>query len=157
MIDQIKDWGDFLINKILHPFAIFMTPSILLALLIFNVAKSFNYSFRVGFSSLAGAILPLIIMTFLYVFQRDWILILERTKILVGFLVSFICGILIMIGVSFFLTIKSGVPIIEIILSGSFSLLVFSYTIIKDSKVLSYYYGTMCGFLIYIIIWGLPL
>jgi len=47
-------------------------------------------------------------------------------------------------------------PIIEFILSGCFSILVFSYVNVKENKMLCFYYGMISGFLFYIILYGFP-
>jgi len=51
----------------------------------------------------------------------------------------------------------SPVPVNELLLSASFSILVFSYVSLPQNKVLSYYYGTVSGLLIYMIFFGFPL
>ncbi len=48
------------------------------------------------------------------------------------------------------------VPITEVVLSGIFSALVFCYASIRESKVFTYYYGMILGFLIYIVVLGFP-
>lgn len=48
------------------------------------------------------------------------------------------------------------VPITEVVLSGIFSALVFSYASIRGTKAFAYYYGITLGFLTYIVVLGFP-
>ncbi|MFB0516000.1 MAG: hypothetical protein ACETWG_05280, partial [Candidatus Neomarinimicrobiota bacterium] len=66
-------------------------------------------------------------------------------------------GIIVMVIIRLFGSLSpTPIPIVELVLSSSFAVLVFSYVEITQTKILSYYYGMVSGFLIYIIVSGFP-
>jgi len=153
----LGNWGEYLINKVLHPFTIFATPLFILLLIIYFVAGAFKESVSYGVRSFAGALFPLIIVTYIFLFQKELIASLGKIKIFVSFLISFCWGIILMLLISIFGNNKAGIPVNEIILSGSFSILVFSYVSIRENKILSFYYGMISGFLFFIIFFSFPI
>jgi len=141
------------------------------------VFHSFEKDIYVGIRSFAGVLLPIIIVTFIALFQKELLRCLGKIPTLVSFFISLFIGIIVMDVVHIFagasqfaitsLIIKlppqdifdkfSLIPIIELVLSGSLSILVFSYIRLKENRLLSYYYGMICGFLLHIIIVGFPI
>jgi hypothetical protein len=154
---MLGNWGEYLVNKVLHPFAVFATPTFILILMVFFVGRAFNSGINNGVRSFAGVILPLIIMTYIFIFQKDLIAILGKINTILSFFISLFWGFLVMVLISILSTSTSGIPIKEIILSGSFSILVFSYVSIRENKMLSFYYGIIAGFLFFIIFFGFPI
>ncbi len=152
---ELNNWGTWLIHKVVHPFTVFATPVFVLFLMIYLVFYAFRGGFYPGVRSFAGVLLPLIMVTFIFIFQKELLEKLGEIPTLFSFFASLIIGIVVMVVVRFFVYF-SAVPIAELVLSGSFSILVFSYVSFRENKMLSYYYGMISGFLIYIIFWGFP-
>lgn len=149
------NWGVFLINKVIHPFVMVVPPVFLVVLMVLFLVKAFGLGAQPGIRSLAGALLPIIIVTFIYVFRRDLLASLGRIPTLVSFLCAMATGILTLALIRGF-AYSSGMPVIQVMLSGCMSILVFSYVTFEGAKMLSYYFGMIVGFLLYIIIFGSP-
>lgn len=155
----VESWGKLVLTKVLHPLILVVTPIFILVLLIYLNYRSFSTGFWAGIRSLAGILFPLFFATLLFIYKRELINRLRKTRILYSSLLSFLIGIILMVVIKVFGTYdlaSKGVPIAEIVLSGSLSLLVWTNVGEKDSKALSYYYGMILGILFYIIIWGFP-
>ncbi len=158
----LDNWGKWVLNKILHPFTVVGTPLFLLILLIYFIIVAFaSGGVLPGVRSFAGGLLPLIAMSFIFVFKKDMLRKFGKINVVVSFFISLVWGGILMFLVELLSNVYLGIPMIEIVLSASFSVLVFSYVSLygdeKRNKVLAYYYGIVSGFLIYIIIWGFPL
>ncbi len=154
---RLEDWGRYLIQRILHPATIFGTPSIIFILLVYFVVTAFMGAMPDGLRSFAGALLPMIIATYIYIYQKDLINNLGKFNSLYSLVGMMALGIGIMIMIKTVGQAFEGLPIKEVVLSSVFSLLVFSYVVLDENKVLSYFYGLVVGFLLYIIFVGLPL
>jgi phage-related protein len=152
---ELNNWGRVLIHKIAHPFTIFATPLFVLLLMAYLVFYAFKGGIYPGIRSFAGVLLPLIMVTFIFIFQKELLEKLGKIPTLISFLASLVAGIIMMIIIRYF-AYSSAVPITELVLSGSFSILVFSYVSLPENKMLSYYYGMISGFLIYIIFFSFP-
>lgn len=76
---------------------------------------------------------------------------------IISFLGSLAWGVLVMAVVRVFTALDSPLPVNELVLSASFSVLVLSYVSLPQDKVLAYFYGTASGLLIYMVFFGLPL
>lgn len=154
----MDDWGSRLVNYFVHPFTIIATPVFLLLLTVFFVIQGFSTDVYVGIRSLAGALLPLILITFIHIFNQDLLIKLGNVNILISFSVSLVWGILIMAILHIFGSFfpLAAVPVKEVVLSGSFAILVYSYVQATANRALSYYYGMISGFLIYVIVFGIP-
>lgn len=145
----LGNWGEFLVNNVVHPFAIFATASFIMILLVYFVVKAFGINVNYGVRTLAGALFSLTIMTYLFAFQKELLAYLGKINVMLMFIISFVLGIIIMVLISSLGNSSSGIPMNEIVLSGSFSILVFNY--VRENKMLSFYYLTISGFLFYII------
>ena len=154
--DELRNWGIFLINKVVHPFTIVATPLFILLLMIYLIYNSFTSGVYAGIRSFAGCLLPLILVTFIFIFQRDLLERLGKISTLLSFIISLFIGVLLMVVIGS-LANNQSIPITELVLSGSFSILVFSYVSLEGNKMLSYYYGMISGFLLFIIFFGFPL
>lgn len=152
---DLNNWGTWLIHKLVHPFTIFATPTFVLLLMVYLVTVAFTNGLYAGVRSFAGALLPLILVTFIFIFQRELLEKLGKIPTLVSFAGSLIIGVIVMAVIRSFADSRS-IPVTELVLSGSFSLLVFSYVSLEGNKMLSYYYGMISGFLFHIIFWGFP-
>lgn len=149
------NWGDWLIHRVVHPFTVFVTPTFIFTLMTYLVLAAFGAGFGQGIRSFAGVLLPLVVITFIFIFQRELLETLGRIPTLLSFAGAFGAGFLVMLAIQ---TVgrASGIPVTELVLSASFSLLVFSYATLREMKMLSYYYGMISGFLVYIILLGFP-
>ena len=152
----LRGWGELLLEKILHPLTVIGTPAILLLMMGYFVLRNFKIDLSTGVRSFAGVLLPLIICSFLYAFQRSVLEWIGNVNLFLSFIVSLLWGIAIMVMMQLLGKFTFPAPIIEMILSGSFSVLVFTYVTMSQGRALSYYYGMITGFLIYIIAIGLP-
>jgi magnesium-transporting ATPase (P-type) len=155
----LSNWGLNLINKLVHPFTIIATPVFILILVILFIIRAFATDLFTGVRSFAGALLPVITMTFIFIFHRPLLSNLTKLGYWASYFISLVLAIGIMVVITFFgnYSQTSTIPVCELVLSGSFSLLVFSYVNRKENKILAYYYGVISGFLIYIILAGFPL
>jgi hypothetical protein len=153
------NWGTALLKYLVHPFTLTATPLFLFALLVFFVVREFQKNLDVGIRSLCGALLPLILITFIHEFRRDLLEQLGSKGILWSFIFSSIWGFGLMFTLkllNFYLKIQY-IPLSEVILSSSFSVLVFTYYDDEKNKAKAYYYGMLVGLLIYIIAVGFPI
>lgn len=149
---ESKNWGVWLIDQLIHPFAIVATPGFLLILMLYLVIAAFTEGFALGMRSMAGVLFPLIMVAFIFMFQRELLERLGRVPTLGAFAVSLLIGL----GVMIVLALSPAVPIKELVLSGSFSLLLFSHVSLRGNTMLAYYYGMISGFLLYTIVLGFP-
>jgi len=156
---DLDDWGGHFtfIYKIVHPFIILITLLFIFFLMCSFVIHAFaTGNSYAGIRSFAGVLLPIVIIVFIFKFQKELLEeIIGRISAFTGFFLFLIVGFLSMIMIRL-LGYGSAIPIMELVLSGSFSVLVFSYANLRHSKILSFYYGIICGFLIYIVFLGFP-
>jgi len=148
-----SNWGQWLLHKIIHPFAVSATPLFILALMVYFLSLAFGEGIYRGIRSFASVLLPLIVVTYIFIFQKTQLEKLGEPSVLKwGFLASLLTGF----GTMALIRFVGRVPVTEVVLSGIFSALVFCYAGIRESKVFSYYYGMILGFLIYIVVLGFP-
>jgi hypothetical protein len=147
------NWGVRLIDLALYPFALVATPGFLLFLMIFFVGRAFANSSGSGVRSFSAVLLPLMVLALLVAFKREKLKRAER----VGNLWIFVGTLLIGLGVMELLSLApTGVPISELVLSGSFSVLLFSSVSLSRDRAMFYYFGTILGFLSYVVLLGFP-
>lgn len=149
------NWGTWLIREVIHPLTVFLPLAILLLLMTYFVLAAFNDGFRPGIRSFAAVLLPLSLVTFVFIFQRGWLATLSTLSAFASFLVSMPIGLIIMVAIRLYGR-SSTAPITELILSASFSLLVFSHASLRGPKISAYSYGMICGMLLYIVFLGFP-
>jgi len=141
--------------QLLHAIVTILTPAGLLILVIYLVKQAFEMRMSLGVQSLAGALLPIVFMTFAYVYNSDLFHTIGRADALVGFIPSLVWGFIVMLMIRFLIGLQ--VPLSEFVLSATFSVLVFGYVAQgEDGRMLSYYYGVVSGFLLYVFLLGLP-
>lgn len=147
------DWGSQLIQHVLYPFALVGAPVFLAGFLVYLVAQSFADSADDGIRSFASVLLPLMGVTFLLTFRRDEASEqAEKVPLWLAFVATFVIG---MIAVQL-LSVSTTAPIAELILSASFSILVFSYVSLERQKMFAYYFGMVIGFLTFVVLFGFP-
>jgi len=148
-----SNWGLWLLRNVLHPFVIGATPLFVLGLIVYFVVSAFGEGIYPGIRGAAGVLLPLIVVTYMFVFQSDRLARLGEPGVLRwGFVGSLLVGFAAMEMVR----AVGRAPVSEVVLSAMFSGLVFCYASVRDPKVFVYYYGMMLGFLIYIVFLGFP-
>ncbi len=155
-LNALRNWGTELIQSVLHPVTVIGTPVFLLGLIVHLVSSAFRKDTFQGVRAAAGALLPLICMTFLFVFRREFINIMSPDSLWPRFVMSLIWGMIAMGTVSLVRMYDVDIPAGECVLSSTFSILVFGYVGLSDSRILVYYYGVVCGLLLYIVIFGFP-
>lgn len=135
---------------------VYGTLTFLVLSALYLVIHAFGSGFYVGSRSFAGALFPIIIGSFIYLTRRESLQRIGSMPYTVGFLSGVIVGALIMIVLKRFGD-GSVIPIAELVVSGCFSVLVFSSAAASGDKPLSLYFGVMSGLLLYIILIGFPL
>lgn len=121
-----EDLGSVLIKWVVHPLITVATPVIIVFFIYSFVARAFAVGFEPGIRSLAGALLPLVLMTFVYLFNKDLLDYFAKVNLVVGFVVSLFWGLIVMGIVAVMNILPARAPIGELALSGSVVILVFS-------------------------------
>lgn len=142
-------------NTIARAVVLYGTPIALALLGIYLVESAWQRGFYAGVRSLAGALLPIVVASLLYVFSRSTLTRLASVPTAVGVMIGAALGIAVM-GVLRVTARESAIPIAELMVFGCFAVLVFSTAAERGDKSLSYYYGVMCGLLLYVILFGFP-
>jgi hypothetical protein len=142
-----------------YDFARFMTfygtPLLLAAVGLYLNVQAFGRGPATGFRSLAALLFPVVIASFLYVFNRDLLRKLGGVSPAPGFLAGAAMGIVLMLVLEL-VPRASAVPLAELTVSGCFAVLVFSSVASEGDNVFTYYYGALSGLLLYVIVRGLP-
>ena len=119
------------------------------------VMQSFRGGFYPGVRSFAGALLPIIIGSFVCLARKQSLQMVATLHTGVSFAIGVIAGLVVM-GVLQFFAHQSAIPLAELVVSGCFSVLVFSSGAAPGDKPLFMYYGVISGLLLYIILFGFP-
>ena len=130
------------------------TPILLAAVGLYLNVQTFGRGPAAGFRSLAALLFPVVIASFLYVFSRGLLRGLGAVSPAPGFLIGFVMGVLLML-----LEVvprASAIPLAGLTVSACFAVLVFSSVASESDNVFTYYYGTLSGLLLYVIVRGLP-
>ena len=106
--------------------------------------------------SLAALLLPMTLASFVYLFNRDPLRRLSEVGAGIGFMVSVLLGIGVMLALRYFMP-DGKLPLAELITSGVFSLLAFLPRAPSEQGGVSYYYGVLTGMLVYVVLCGFPL
>lgn len=156
-VSSLKIFGLWLIQHVLHPFAVVATPLITIGLILLLMVRAFRLSLTEGIRSLSAALLPLVVLTFVFMYQKSLFVEIGNIPTIIGFIASLFIGVAVMIVVRFLANLSFFIPFAEILLSGTLTMLVFSYISLQKSSVLAYCYGMLSGFLIFVILLGAPL
>lgn len=130
-----------------YPLAMVATPLFLLALIVFFVFQAFSDSVGDGIRSFAAVLLPLMTIALLVGFRRDELrekkeALQEGSAQAFPSALAFTLTLLAGIGVLALLVITpTGVPLPELVLSGCFSVLIYSYVALPQDKAMFYYFG----------------
>ena len=153
---QGEAWATDIVENIIQPAALIGVPLILLILLVIAIANSFKGGFNRVVRSICTAVLPFIPMTYVYKFHIKIFENLATVNTWMSLFLSFIWGVALMSIIRFLHNRDAEIPVVEVILSFTLSLLLFSYATTQNGEILSYYYGVVMGFLCYIFFFGLP-
>lgn len=134
---------------------IYGTPSLLALIGVYLVLQAFGRSPSIGFRSLASLLFPVVIASFLYVFNRELLRGMGGIHPAAGFLIGFGMGVVVMLVLQF-VPRPGDIPLAELMVSGCFSVLVFSAVASPGERVFTYYYGALSGLLLYVIVRGFP-
>lgn len=137
----------------------FGAPFFLLALAIGFVWRAFAHDIYAGVRSMGGVLVPLVMATFILAFWQSLLVRMGKARIWVGFTASVGWGFIAMLVLQLVARSQPFVPIGELVLSASFSVLVFGYLGnrgTRPSNILVYYYGVTVGLLLYIVLFGFP-
>lgn len=148
-----SNWGQWLLRRAVHPVVIAAAPLFLLGLIVYFVIAAFGDGVYPGIRTAAAVLLPLIAVTYLYVFQGDRVAQLGDPGVL-GW--GFVASILLGFGAMELVRAAGRAPVSEVVLSALFSGLVFCYASVRESRVFAYYYGLMLGVLADIVLLGFP-
>lgn len=156
-VSYLKFFGLWLIQNFLHPFAVFATPVITIGLILLLLVRAFRLSLSDGIRSLSAVLLPLVVLTFVFMYQKRLFVEIGNIPTIIGFMASLLVGIAVMVVIRFLANMAFFIPFAEILLSGTLTTLAFSYLSLQKSGVLAYCYGLLSGFLIFVILLGVPL
>lgn len=146
------NWGSQLITHFLYPFAMVSAPAGLFALMVLLVQDAFFADLSTGIRSFAAVLLPLMTVTYLYTFKRRLLETAERVPTVIAVGLTFVVGFFAMA----LLARGGSIPLRELVLSGTFSVLLFSRYTLADQKVMSFYFGVILGVLSFVIVMGFP-
>lgn len=156
-VSSLKAFGFWLIQHVLHPFAVFAAPAITIGLILLLLVRAFRLSMKEGIRSLSAVLLPLVVLTFVFMYEQRLFVEFGNIPTLVGFIASLGIGIAVMVVTRYLANLAYFIPFAEILLSGALAILVFSYVTLQKSGVLAYCYGMLSGILIFVILLGVPL
>ncbi len=156
-VSSLKVFGLWLIQHVLHPFAVFAMPLITIGLILLLLVRAFRLGLRDGIRSLAAVLLPLVVLTFVFMYQKPLFAEIGNIPTIIGFVASAFVGIAVMVVIRFLANLAFFIPFAEILLSATLTMLVFSYVGLPRSGVLAYCYGMLSGFLVFVIVLGVPL
>lgn len=153
--EAAENWeifGDSALITLINVITMVGTLLILLSMAIFLLWAQFQAGFDQGFRSLAGLLLPWIIITFLYktINPQEWTTEITGIGLFIVFVISGIIGFLIVPGMIVISTILSpGVPVREVIISGVLSIMLYG-------RLNTIFYGVFSGLLLFLILRGFP-
>jgi hypothetical protein len=142
---------------------VFGTLLLLATLGTWLVLRASSGGFYPGIRSFASVLFPIVVGSFLFLFNRGLIERLRAVPTVAGFAGAMLLGIAIMLALRF-LAQLSAIPITELLVSACFSALVFTSGPLhalafsdQENRALAYYYGVVSGMLLYVILFGFPL
>ena len=154
------NWGVGFVERRLYPLAVTVMPFFYLVLILALLFRSFSAGLFVGTRSLAATLLPLTILTYLYLNRTEKDISIHKPDTAAARRLRFVLGAAVGIGVLALLNVLAPVgprnPIREVIVSSSLSALIFSDTILESGRSKPYYFGNMVGSLLYFVLFSLP-
>jgi hypothetical protein len=155
--ERNNSWIAEATKGIIHPVALLVTPLVLVILLLRLVVLGFGQGADAGIRSLAGALLPLLCLTFVYLVARRLYALMTSLPLVVSFGIAVVWGMTLLTFFEIFGTYMTvPFPVREVLLSTSLGLLIFGSVGGAQQKPFAYHYGMLCGFLVYLMIFGVP-
>jgi hypothetical protein len=148
-------WGESLAYHVLYRSAHVIAPLVIGALLVLFVSRAFRAGPGSGTRSIAAVLLPLLAVTYLVNSRRgDW-LAKQANRVPAG--LTFGC----MLGIGGVLlpvvSMWSAAPVVELLVSGSCSILLGGLVLSADrEKAMAYYFGFVLGVVGAVVLRGLP-
>lgn len=143
------------VHETVRLIAVYGTLATLVLIALYLVLGAFGRGFAAGLRSLAGVMLPVVVASFLHVFRRGILERLAGVSTLAGVAGGLALGLLTMTALQY---LSRGVasPLAELVVSACFAVLVFSSAAGHPDRGLVWYYGVLCGLLVYLVAWGVP-
>jgi hypothetical protein len=148
-----NNWGARAVDHVLYPIALFAAPAFLVVLTVYFVAQAFSRSAGDGVRSFAAVLMPLMVLALLVAFKRSSLRRAAAVPNLWVFVATLGIGLAVMTLLKF---TPTSVPVPELVISASFSILIFSRVALGRDKMMFYYFGMVLGFLTYVIVLGFP-
>lgn len=135
--------------------AVYGTLAALVLIALSLVLGAFGRGVGPGARSVAGVLLPVVVMSFLYVFRRQTLERLAGVPTAAGFILGLVLGLLTMVALEYLGRVVAA-PLPELVVSSCLSVLVFSTAAGQGDRGLVWYYGVLCGLLAYVVFVGVP-
>jgi hypothetical protein len=136
-----------------RPIAVAATIVALLAMILYLVARAFAEEPSTGVRSIAGALLPLLAVTYLSIRHEQKLEYIEVVPRPLAFAVSLLLGVLLVSRLS---DGSSGAPTNELLASGCFSFLLFCRRSVSRDRSMSFFFGILLGALGFVALSGPP-
>lgn len=155
------NWGTGFVETKLHPLAVAVMPLFHLVLILALLFRAFSDGLLVGTRSLAATLLPLMLLTYLYLNRTESDSSVAHkpdtpTARRLRFALGAAVGIAMLALLNALAPVGPRIPIREVIVSSSLSALIFSDTILESGRSKPYYFGNMIGSLLYFVLFSLP-
>jgi hypothetical protein len=154
------NWAADFVERRLHPLAVTVMPLFHVVLIVALLFRAFSVDLLVGARSLAATLLPLTILTYLYLNRTEKDASLHKPDTTTARRLRFAMGTAVGIALLALLEILAPVgpkiPIREVLVSSSLSALIFSDTILESGRSKPYYFGDMIGSLLYFVFFNFP-
>jgi len=147
-------WAGWVIQWIVNPLVLIGVPIACLLITIGIVSSTLRLTPGIGVRALAGSLLPFVALMFVFVFQGSLFADVASFGGMGGFFLSLALGF----ALPFLARLDSDLaaPLAAFCFSGVFSVLVFSYAAVRDTRIFVFYYGFALGVLAHVMVVGLP-
>jgi len=145
LLQDSSRWSGWLIQHIVHPLVVLVIPLTCFLAVISFIGHNWRRSAGDGVRSLAGSLLPFVIVMCVFIFQPSIFTEVVVANTLVSFFISFLLGFC----MPFLAKWKGGSagPLGAFSFAAIFSILIFSYAAIRDDHVFMVFYGFAIGLL----------
>ena len=154
VLQESPRWSGWVIQHIVHPLIVLVVPLTCFLAVVSFIGHSWRRSSGDGVRSLAGSLLPFVIVMCVFIFQPS----IFTEVVIANTLVSFVVALLLGLCLPFLAKWKDGSagPVGAFSFAAIFSILVFSYVAIRDDHVFMVFYGFAIGLLSHITFIGGP-
>lgn len=154
------NWGAGFVERRLQPLAVTVMPLFHLVLIVALLFRAFSAGMLVGARSLAATLLPLTLLTYLYLNRTEKDSPVHKpdtaTARRLRFAMGAAVGVAMLALLHLLVQVGPTIPIREVIVSSSLSALIFSDTILESGRSKPYYFGNMLGSLVYFVLFSFP-